>query len=140
MLSQVILKEEKVMACANLEGNNYVPIRLLFDGTNEAVQDARIELDRPNAQGNFTGRFKDLASGAVIDQLTNGHCERVNQIDTISFTRNHDDGSTTQYTGRVITLQGATDVYLRGRFTRTTITPASPVTTMSGDYETEKPT
>lgn len=126
------------MSCNRIEGIDYIPIRLIFAGAAQAVRDVRLELDAPDAQGNFTGRFRDLATGALIDRLVNGRCERVDGIDQISYTREHADGeTTTHYAGRVILLQGTSTVMIRGTFTRETIGSAVP---LMGDHETEKPT
>lgn len=126
------------MSCARIAGNNYVPIRLLFDGATDAVQDVVIVLEAPDAEGNFKGEFFDLEGHKLEDELVNGRCVRVGQRDEISYTRKHADGkTTTDYTGRVTLLQDTSTVMIRGRFTRETIGSAAPLT---GDHETEKPT
>jgi hypothetical protein len=141
-LSQIILKEEKAMSCARIEGDDYIPGRLLFDGAAEAVVDAVIELEAPNAEGFFEGGFRDPETGDPLeDQLMNGRCRQNGQTTRIEFTRLHAGGNiTTHYTDRVILVGGTSTVMLRGRFTRVTANQSGPMTFVSGDHETEKPT
>ena len=126
------------MSCERIAGNDYVPIRLLFDGAPHAVEDVVIEIKTPDAEGKFEGDFFDLDGTKLEDRLIEGRCVRVGEIDEISYTRQHADGkTTTHYTGRVILLQGTTTVMIRGTFTRET---SGSATTLGGGHETEKPT
>lgn len=125
------------MGCDRIAGNDYVPIRLLFDGAAAAVEDVVIVIRTPDADGNFEADFFDVDGNSLDDRLVEGRCERVGQIDQITYTRQHADGVTqTRYTGRVILLKDTTTVMIRGTFTRSNGSAAP----LEGNHETEKPT
>lgn len=125
------------MSCERIAGNDYVPIRLLFDDAAEAVEDVIVVIESPDPEGRFEGEFFDLEGHPLEDRLTDGHCRRVGDRHEISYRRNHADGvTTTDYTGRVTLLQDTTTVMIRGRFTRNN----GSATPLTGDHETEKPT
>lgn len=126
------------MACSDVAGNTWVTGRLLFDNAADAVLDVRPILGTPGNNGNFEGSFKDANGNAIDDRLVNGRCTQQNNRQRIDFTRQHLDGTVTTYTGRVTKVPSG-EVLIRGRFDRT-IMVNSVATTLSGDYETEKPT
>ena len=131
------------MTCQRIAGNNWIRARLLFDDITNAEADDLVEIDAPDANGVFTGRFKNPVSGAVLpDQLLNGRCIPDGLRSRVVFTRKHDGVNvTTRYVGRVIPVGGnSTTVMIRGKFTRATTDDNGSVTIASGDYETEKPT
>jgi hypothetical protein len=129
--------------CERLAGTNWSRARLLQDNVTDAEADDLIELDAPNANGVFTGRFKHRDTGAILpDQLVNGRCVPDGLRARVEFTRKHDGVNvTTRYAGRVIPVGGgSTTVMIRGKFTRATTDANGSVSIASGDYETEKPT
>lgn len=130
------------MSCDRLAGNNWSRARLLFDDIANGERDDDIELNPPDANGIFTGKFKHRDTGADLpDQLINGRCVPDGLRCRVVFTRKHNGTNvTTRYMGRVVPVNGGTTVMLRGKFTRATTDANGAVSIASGDYETEKPT
>lgn len=133
------------MSCDRITGRWPQPGRLIFSNVANAQRDDHLlELDPPSATGVVTGRFLSLAAGnpPLADTLTGGLCAPDGIRSRLTFTRNHAGGNmTTVYTGIVILLEGTTTVMIRnGRFTRTIRDVNLMFTTVSGDWETEKPT
>ena len=130
------------MACIDIAGITWQPDRLLFDDSADAVEEVRLDLDVPDADGNFTGRFRARNGTPIPDQLLHGKCRLDGLRHFIEFTREHDGEprTTTSYRGRVTIVRPTGDVLIRGTFVRTITSSTNVETTTKGDYETEKPT
>jgi hypothetical protein len=108
------------------------------------MDDHILDLDSPSGgTTTVTGRFRHPTTGADLgDAMENGTCLPDGIRPRITFTRRHNGVNvTTLYTGKVIFTNGPPSaVFIRGRFTRTTVNANMSVTTLTGDWETEKPT
>jgi hypothetical protein len=108
----------------------------------DAVLDDHI-LELDSAGGTtVTGQFRHPVTNEPFDTLTEGTCTPDGIRPTIKFVRRHDGNLvTTVYRGKVIFIGAPSNrVFIRGRFTRTTVNADMTTTTLSGDWETEKPT
>jgi len=126
------------MACTNVEGS-YLEGMLLISGTETALIDPIVRLG-PVSGGAFTGKFD---GGGEIN--FNGTCSNDGPQPVITFTRiQQQQQITTVYTGRVVRVPALNKVIIRGTFTRVSAranADAELVTsTVSGDWETERPT
>ena len=131
------------MSCDRIAGSTWTRAKLIFDDVTAAEVDDTIDLDAPDGNGNFTGRFRHRDTGQVLqDQLMNGRCIPDGLRSRVVFVRKHNGVSVvTRYIGKVIPQGGgSTTVLIRGKFTRATTDQGGAVTIASGDYETEKPT
>lgn len=82
-----------------------------------------------------SGTIRGQFDGDTSDFLVT--CTNIGLHAAITFTRTHNDGTTTtDYTGLVTRIAARAIIRIRGRFKRTTTT----ATTTEGDWETEKPT
>ena len=125
------------MACSDVDSNFDAPL-LFIDGTDTTLDDPVLRiLQPPNQSGVFVGRFDG-------DNATfNGQCNPQGPHTVITFTRVHNDGTSTAYRGRVVSVPRRQKVFIRGKFTRTipnTFGEIAALATVAGDWETEKPT
>jgi hypothetical protein len=131
------------MSCALREGR-WEQARLIFDTVADAMLDDHIlELDPPGGSTTVRGRFLHPTTGVDLgDTLTEGTCNAEGIRPRITFTRRHNGGRvTTVYTGKLIFISSPSRLLVRGRFTRTTVSSDNMTqTTLTGDWETEKPT
>lgn len=131
------------MSCSR-RGGIWQRALLTFDDVADAVlDDHNIRLDLPGAGDVVTGRFLHPTAGTPLpDTLTDGTCRAEGVRPRLTFTRRHAGGTiTTLYTGKVAFTAGPPQkVFVRGRFTRTTVGAGGVHTIQSGDWETEKPT
>lgn len=103
----------------------------------------RLTPDQPGTVPNDPFLTFSISGGAIKGRFDNDNndfpvtCTNVGQLAVITFNRTHNDGTTTtEYTGLVMPIPARQIVRIRGRFTRTTTAAA----TLTGDWETEKPT
>jgi hypothetical protein len=127
----------KTMACSDVDSNFDAPL-LFIDGTDTTLDDPILRiLQPPNGAGVFVGRFDG-------DNATfNGQCAAQGPHTVITFTRVHNDATSTTYRGRVVRVPGRDRVFIRGRFARTipnALGEIAALATVAGDWETEKPT
>jgi hypothetical protein len=124
------------MACADIIGR-WIESILVVDTTDDVIVDPPLRIFTVTA-GKFMGRFTGDAADFDVDCKTNG------PQTTIEFTRTHPDGTTTKYSGRVVSFGSRGVGIIRGRFERNT--PAilarerAILAMTNGDWETEKPT
>lgn len=131
------------MSC-DRRGGRWQRARLILDTEVDAVLDDHIlDLASPSGSTTVNGHFFHPTTGADLqDTMENGTCLPDGIRPRITFTRRHHGVNvTTMYTGKVIFTNGPPPaVFIRGRFTRTTVNNDMSVTTLTGDWETEKPT
>jgi len=126
------------MACRDVEGN-YLEGMLLIADTETVLMDPIVRLG-PVSGGVFTGKF----DGANEANFT-GTCSNDGPQPVITFTRIHPGQRiTTVYNGKVVRIPALNKVIIRGNFTRVTVLINADAelvnSTVSGDWETERPT
>lgn len=125
------------MACADIVGS-WIESILVVDTTDDVIVDPSLRISMV-AGGTFKGRFTGDFADFVVTCNTNGAKM------TIEFTRTHDDGTTTNYRGIVVSFgsRGVVGI-IRGRFKRTMSAALAGerdlLDVTNGDWETEKPT
>lgn len=122
-----------MITCDQMIGDDWLEGILVADGSEEIMMDPQLLV---TFDGTLKGEFRDTGEDPFV--IT---CAVTGSRLSVSFTRTHTDGTTTDYRGKAVDInpRGVVGI-IKGRFTRRTLRAENTLVVTNGDWETERPT